>query len=200
MSNSYYRSKAVDSFKTKLKIYIYSLVRNEQESLFSIEHFKVFVVRDEIVTEYTTIFWQQELTHVINNRTINDIYHAMKGIEATQKALITSMQKDYIENFTLIFPRAAFDSVTAAQTCHYCSISSEQIKQLASKGQLFKKNERGWKLELDRFNSNYEYHPDNCAMACYWCNNAKTDEFTEAEFKEIGKSIAKIWQKRLEKV
>lgn len=34
-------------------------------------------------------------------------------------------------------------------------------------------------------------------MACYWCNNAKTDEFTAEEFKEIGKEIRKIWDVRL---
>jgi hypothetical protein len=44
--------------------------------------------------------------------------------------------------------------------------------------------------------SNYEYKPDNCVMAFYWCNNAKTDEFTEEEFKAVGKTIAGIWEKR----
>jgi len=36
-------------------------------------------------------------------------------------------------------------------------------------------------------------------MACYWCNNAKTDEFDGDEFKEIGEAIKKVWKKRLKK-
>ena len=59
------------------------------------------------------------------------------------------------------------------------------------------KNFRGWNLEIDRLNSNFEYKPDNCAMACYWCNNAKTDEFTEDEFMVIGEAIKNVWRERL---
>jgi len=62
---------------------------------------------------------------------------------------------------------------------------------------LFKKSERGWNLEIDRKNSNYEYTKDNCVMCCYWCNNAKTDEFTYPEFKEIGLAFKQVWDKRL---
>ena len=35
------------------------------------------------------------------------------------------------------------------------------------------------------------YNPDNCVLACYWCNNAKTDAFTDKEFKPIGDIIGK---------
>lgn len=35
------------------------------------------------------------------------------------------------------------------------------------------------------------YNPDNCVLACYWCNNAKTDAFTDKEFKPIGDLIGK---------
>jgi len=34
-------------------------------------------------------------------------------------------------------------------------------------------------------------------MVCYWCNNAKTDEFTEEEFSKIGREIRNIWDDRL---
>jgi len=68
---------------------------------------------------------------------------------------------------------------------------------LATKRKLFKKNERGWSLEIDRKNSNLEYSKENCVMSCYWCNNAKTDEFTAEEFAVIGKAIAMVWHDRL---
>ena len=41
------------------------------------------------------------------------------------------------------------------------------------------------------------YNKDNCVLACYWCNNAKTDAFTADEFKPIGKEIGKTIQKIL---
>jgi hypothetical protein len=31
------------------------------------------------------------------------------------------------------------------------------------------------------------------------CNNAKTDEFTEKEFKQIGQAIKAVWEERLKK-
>jgi 5-methylcytosine-specific restriction endonuclease McrA len=56
-------------------------------------------------------------------------------------------------------------------------------------------------LELERKKPNESYdNTDNLVLCCYWCNNAKTDEFTEEEFKEIGKVIGKIWQTRLQRI
>jgi hypothetical protein len=40
---------------------------------------------------------------------------------------------------------------------------------------------------------------ENLTLACYWCNNGKTDTFTFDEAIEIGKSIQSIWEKRLNK-
>ncbi len=36
-------------------------------------------------------------------------------------------------------------------------------------------------------------------MSCYWCNNAKTDEFDAEEFKVIGLVIGTTFKVRLEK-
>ena len=54
-------------------------------------------------------------------------------------------------------------------------------------------------LEIDRKRPNEEYTTDNSVLCCYWCNNAKTDEFCATEFKAIGEEIGKIWRKRLSK-
>lgn len=39
------------------------------------------------------------------------------------------------------------------------------------------------------------YNRHNCVFACYWCNNAKTDAFNEAEFSDIGKAIGQTINK-----
>lgn len=50
---------------------------------------------------------------------------------------------------------------------------------------------------MDRKVSNREYTADNCVMCCYWCNNAKTDEFTDQEYQLMGDAMRNIWQERL---
>ncbi|MDR0560263.1 MAG: hypothetical protein LBG92_08825 [Prevotellaceae bacterium] len=44
------------------------------------------------------------------------------------------------------------------------------------------------------------YNSENCVLACAWCNNAKTDAFTEEEFKPIGKMIGKQIAEIAEKI
>ena len=74
---------------------------------------------------------------------------------------------------------------------------NKKIEELAQKGKLYKKNERGWNMEIDRKKPNLEYTTDNCVAACYWCNNAKTDEFDDEEFEPIGEQIGNALLKRL---
>ena len=54
---------------------------------------------------------------------------------------------------------------------------------------------RGRSLELERVRPNEDY--GNLELACYWCNNAKSDEFNEMEFKPIGIEIGKALRARL---
>jgi len=84
--------------------------------------------------------------------------------------------------------------------CFYCGITEKQISKLFKKGELYTKRNRGRKLEIERLSPNEPYENlENLVFSCYWCNNAKTDTFTSEEFKNIGKEIGKIWEKRLKK-
>ena len=56
-------------------------------------------------------------------------------------------------------------------------------------GKHFRKGRRGINLEVDRIEPKELYSPKNCILACYPCNNAKSDVFSFEEFKEIGKII-----------
>jgi 5-methylcytosine-specific restriction endonuclease McrA len=101
------------------------------------------------------------------------------------------------EVFEIKFKPADFELINSVKECFYCKISLDEIKELRIKEKLFKKNERGYNLELDRKLPNREYSVGNCVMACYWCNNAKTDEFTAEEFKPIGELIGQTLKARL---
>jgi len=92
-----------------------------------------------------------------------------------------------------------YKSIEADKKCYYCGITEDEIEML-NKEQPLTKRARGKKLELDRREPNASYdNINNIVYSCYWCNNAKTDTFTDKEFQEIGKVISSIWQKRLHK-
>ncbi len=90
--------------------------------------------------------------------------------------------------------------VEMERKCCYCGITEVEIKHLIEVNQINTKRlkNRGKKLELERKKPNESYdNIENLAYCCYWCNNAKTDEFSVEEFADIGKEINKIWKKRL---
>ena len=90
-----------------------------------------------------------------------------------------------------------FDEIP--KECHYCKITESEIVQLIQiSGKQLTKRKRGHKLEIDRKQPNESYaNIMNLVLSCYWCNNAKTDTFSEDEFKSIGEAIGKIWKDRL---
>lgn len=87
---------------------------------------------------------------------------------------------------------------TTEECCHYCGITQGELNKLHDIGILNKRSNRGRTLEIDRKIPNERYtNISNLVYSCYWCNNAKTDTFTENEFMIIGKAISIIWKQRL---
>jgi len=70
--------------------------------------------------------------------------------------------------------------------CHYCGLPADTN---CCYGKYFRKGRRGRSLEVDRKNSGGKYSAKNCVLACYPCNNAKSDVFSYEEFVKIGKAI-----------
>ena len=88
--------------------------------------------------------------------------------------------------------------LTTKKCCNYCGITEEELKELHTIGISNKRTTRGKVLEIDRKIADEKYENlTNLTYSCYWCNNAKTDTFTEEEFKVIGKAISTVWKKRL---
>lgn len=194
-----YRAKAIDSFTTKIKLYFFDKALRDVWNNFNLENFRSFTIDEGLVRTYTTEYWQYEANYPIKENLTNDqIYRIIQQNEIEFMDKVREFRDDYIENiFQKIFPIAEFKRLLIADECAYCGITLEMINDLAEKQQLFKKNYRGWMFEVDRKNSNFEYTPDNCVMSCYWCNNAKTDEFSFEEFLDIGEAIRNVWDKRL---
>ncbi|OQB73605.1 MAG: hypothetical protein BWX92_03312 [Deltaproteobacteria bacterium ADurb.Bin135] len=73
--------------------------------------------------------------------------------------------------------------------CKYCSLPGDTSEHYKKH---FRKGKRGVRLEVDRKDNTKPYSPENCVLACYPCNNAKSDVFSSQEFEVIGKIIRMI--------
>jgi 5-methylcytosine-specific restriction endonuclease McrA len=87
--------------------------------------------------------------------------------------------------------------------CCYCGLTSTESIQLFHKYPLATRGgRRGKSLELDRKKSNIKNYGEdinNLTLACYWCNNAKTNYFSYEEFKIIGEAISLVQKQKLKK-
>ena len=197
-----YKVKAKDSFNTKWKLFLFNhVISKSNPDKLTFGEFSKFKIDDNLVQIYSAEYWQKDRNLKLNDDNdlvIDNIYKSLKKLDENSK-FKNVCKFEYVKNFEKIFLYTEFLELINEKECSYCKLTIEKVEQLAERKKLFKKNERGWSLEIDRKNSNKEYKKDNCVMSCYWCNNAKTDEFTFEEFEEIGKSFEVVWNKRLKK-
>ena len=86
------------------------------------------------------------------------------------------------------------------KVCFYCTLPENFLEELHNQpGHINKRfPQRGKSLEIDRKQADHPYsNIQNLVLACYWCNNAKTDTFTGPEFILVGRVIKTIWETRL---
>lgn len=217
-----YKTKMEDSFKTKVQLFLFDkafswdnsdekgykdyYIENNIETIK--KDFKDFKISNEVANLYSSIYYQLEL-----NSDESKIKHKGKELNImvieqrqyfVQKSkdfpkILEELEKEYEKEFQIIFPEEEFNKMLNETTCSYCGISLAQIEELGKNGKLNNKRSdtRGYTLEIDRMLPNLEYSKKNCCMACYWCNNAKTDEFSPEEFKPIAEGIRKAWNERL---
>jgi 5-methylcytosine-specific restriction endonuclease McrA len=77
--------------------------------------------------------------------------------------------------------------------CHYCGVLEKEVQKIVVTGLITSKRfpqngntgrgqARGMWLEVDKFNPNGLYSRENCVLACYFCNNDKSDIFGGQEY------------------
>lgn len=82
--------------------------------------------------------------------------------------------------------------------CHYCQLTEQDSQMLVINGTVKSKRfpqngvngkgtSRGMWLEIDRYDPNGMYSRTNCVLACYFCNNDKSDVFHGDAYKEFVK-------------
>ena len=215
-----YSDKLQESFETKLKIFLFTkafdghiLSYIEQDIDLIREEFNNFTLTKEIADVYSTQYHQfesdKEITlndkKTISSRLVENLMDTTKYIISTANLkeylgdIYDRLKKDYRLNSNIIISPEEFKELVATTQCAYCGITIGQISKLGKSAQLHNKRSetRGYTLEIDRKEPNLEYTKENCCMSCYWCNNAKTDEFNVKEFKEIARGINAIWNQRM---
>lgn len=95
-----------------------------------------------------------------------------------------------------------FDKDKFGQGCHYCGTTNFRSKELfdlqrnGSRLDATRGGKRGKRLELDRLDPSQPYdNLNNIVWCCYWCNNSKSNFFTEEEFKPIAIEIGNVLKK-----
>lgn len=195
------------SFKTKLEMFLFDIcIKNHFLENFSPENFHHFEITDQIVTLYEKA-WQLLETDILSEDgpQMQDIDNFIQNWPNQNTYLKNILFKEYKvlfqrEYFLYTEFKKMFDQDPQYRECHYCKITDKDIELLRNQRKIKTKQFRGYSMEVDRINSNHEYRPENVVLACYWCNNAKSDEFTSTEFADhIGPGVGKVWEERISK-
>ena len=211
-----YNDKLIDSLATRIQLFLFwksfdkEVIKTEDIANY-IDEIEQFEITNDLANLYSNTYYQTKLKEKraisfnYKNAYVDNICKNIPSKTKIKELLrneLKPLKDKYKEKFKNIFPLEEFEKMTKDETCSYCGISLAQIEELGKNGKLNNKRSdtRGYTLEIDRMLPNLEYSKKNCCMACYWCNNAKTDEFSPEEFKPIARGINEIWNKRLETI
>ncbi len=159
---------------------------------------------EEIVSDISFDTRDRYLAICKNMKKIRDENKELKDIDPKRRKECRKLYADKFENdFRLSEFREKYkEDKSQSRKCEYCGISETQIKELIYKEGITTKRliNRGHTMEADRREPNDKYEFGNVAICCYWCNNAKSDEFSVDEFKPIGRVICAIWNMKLKSI
>lgn len=191
------------SFDRDLSMYLFKCFREgHTNTSFVDENYRSFVPDKAIVEAYIGIHQLSKQTDTIEGTgiSVGEFDNYIKEWFQENKHLLRAFKEIFSLRFITIDSFFEF-YISVERKCAYCDITEVEIRELISKKRIYTKSlfNRGRSLEIDRKNSLEGYEKGNMVFCCYWCNNAKTDEFSESEFKPIGKKIRAVWQRRLDK-
>lgn len=202
-----YNAIILRSFKTKLDVFLFDIcINKELLENFSTDNFHHFEITDKVLTLYEKAWQLLEADKLSEDGpTMKDIDNSIQNWHNQNTEFKELLLKEYKFLFQReYFPYSEFekkfDQDPNNRICHYCRITDKDIELLRNQRKIKTKQFRGYSMEIDRINSNREYRPENVVLACYWCNNAKSDEFTSKEFSShIGPGIGDVWEERISK-
>ena len=189
------------SFKSKVDVFLFNELSTtgEIKAVDEVAFIK-FSIAKQIADQYEDSWQRNDINGIPVKDFDKKIESWYKGNLDLIKKLFTAYENHFKLNFTMNEFMEFYREKEEERQCFYCKTTEAEILKLRGSGLIKTKRNRGKQMEIDRKNSNMEYSKDNVVLACYWCNNAKTDEFTKEEFEAIGNEIRKIWNNRLAKI
>lgn len=133
----------------------------------------------------------------MDRETLKKIYNAKKQRKDKKGNIVEGFDAVTFEQFA-----AWFDIKVFEKGCYYCGTTNErsfelyQLQRNKIRPDATRGGKRGRRLEIDRKAPFQPYdNLNNIVWCCYWCNNAKSNFFTEEEFKPIAKAIGEALKK-----
>lgn len=107
-------------------------------------------------------------------------------IKRSNQLYNSKKNKEEFAGFKNITQRGFFEWFrNHTRTCFYCEVEEYKLKELFDAGMLKTKRGRGRSLELERRDATSNlYSKENCVLACYFCNNHKSDIISEEDHLE----------------
>jgi 5-methylcytosine-specific restriction endonuclease McrA len=196
-----YKSIKKRSFETFLDLFLVSTYIDDK-SLHNAneEKFSAFGYSDERIPKALTAYQLGNFSAEFDGRPVSDLDNVVdswyESHDLSPYKLLFQNKIIPEDDFYEFYKSDDFD-----RECNFCSIKESEIDKLILSKKINTKRlgTRGKKMEIERLKPNEGYVKDNIALCCYWCNNAKTDEFTAEEFRPIGKLIGQTLKNRLNK-
>lgn len=193
MVKTRYNSLIKRSFDLLLRYKIYDEIYIQKNDAFDLENFDV---SNEIKRKFSGLYIKGE------RAILREVNKSTEKFKSENKAFLKKYEVNYKTYFEDRMPFEKFDEFWNPKnfrTCRYCGVNEDNIEKLKKQEKIQTKRfySRGKTMEVDKIKADGEYEVENIILACYWCNNAKTDEYNLTEFKEIARGINAVWSKRL---
>ena len=193
------------SFARHLDLFLtVSYLRSAEGSLehISPDDYRLFQPTAEERTAYLRSYQARSLSEVIAHRqTVLSLDTAIRQWRVAKPDLEAELRVIHDQHHCLSAEefKQLVDPQAGELACEYCELTERDFHQLTECGLIRTKrlSTRGNTLEFDCRDPEQGYTRDNVALCCYWCNNAKTDEFTSDEFKPVALALAAVWRQRL---
>lgn len=199
-----YESIMKRDFKYNLELYLFDLILNENEKNATPENFKKFKPGETLITNYRQAC--QQHTGNFEKTTISEIDKRFKCWyeKSNLKEYKDIFYEQFADKLKVVDFKNIFNEDLKKNQCHYCGLTEADIENsIENKLDNIKTRRlltRGRSMEIDRIDPSGDYSKENIVLCCYWCNNAKTDEFSYFEFKKfIAPEIQEIWEIRLQR-
>jgi hypothetical protein len=195
-----YKAIVKRSFERHLDLFLTVQFIRSSALEVSPDSYKAFQPTDQEWNSYLSSHQAKSFDTVFGDSTIRELDDAIKSWwkEIGDKML----EYEQIHRDQYCISPTEFQALFTSQSelaCEYCHTTETQFQRLINTGQIQTKRlrTRGTTFEIDCREPHLGYTSGNLAICCYWCNNAKTDEFSQEEFQPVAEALGLIWQQRL---